>query len=733
MSSFASFPPTVFQGSGDLRDWLRETGASLALALPRYNRLAVLRSGATPQKQSSEAVRDDERHDSDALAVSLHTIETPMKLRSNAERLFVSTRHQMHEFTNVLSGDATYQGHDSAYILRRSHTTGAIGAHDLGFGVDGVLRFVTARYNAVAGLDDVHSFRLRWQLSDLREELLGSDARLTGMAYDADDRPRFAAVEGIQPSSNDSTSTTGGIVDVASGDILASQLDAPQHPQCYDGKLFFVTRGDRSLWWNPTEPAGEPKRIATLPGYPVDMDVLDGCAIVSISATPPDRSPKENGTEASHHAQGDDLRNGLCVVDLSTGDVIAETHVADTLGPISGVCVLDDALHPTVLTADDDELRRTITFATDQGAVYHRLPDSASSTSGDKTEAHAASANAESTPTSAAPAPFSGGSIDQLDLDLSEARRRDTRVRAGQPYQLFAGQMLAKDVISRFQELLPGRFVRRVKTGAVSGDLPLVGVVAVVGKRPIGIAVAAIPSNASASTLHALSVLPAQRGQGVGTALLQRLEALIQTGGAEELQAEYRQSNSSRQALERVLEKSGWDAPRAKRKLYQGDRENIPKPFLETLAKRSLQAGELFSWSDLTTQEKQNLQGRLRPGAERSIPVPLSPFQLDATVDYDCSLGLRHEDRVVGWMITHRLAPEVLQYTCLYVEPDIRGPGVGLSLLAEAMRRQAERTDIPRFIWMIDAENTRMHRFVEGRLASVIDKQDTLLHAVTRF
>jgi len=59
----------------------------------------------------------------------------------------------------------------------------------------------------------------------------------------------------------------------------------------------------------------------------------------------------------------------------------------------------------------------------------------------------------------------------------------------------------------------------------------------------------------------------------------------------------------------------------------------------------------------------------------------------------------------------------------------VRGPGVGLSLLARAILRQAEETDIPRFIWMVDAEHTRMHRFLSSRFASIIDTEDALLES----
>jgi predicted GNAT family acetyltransferase len=87
----------------------------------------------------------------------------------------------------------------------------------------------------------------------------------------------------------------------------------------------------------------------------------------------------------------------------------------------------------------------------------------------------------------------------------------------------------------------------------------------------------------------------------------------------------------------------------------------------------------------------------------------------------DCSVGVRHDEQVAGWMITHRAGPDVLQFTCLYANPTLRGTGTGPALLGLAIRRYLEETDLPRCIWMVDAEKKRMQQYVERRLAPVID------------
>jgi len=713
MPTVASLPSRLFQGTADLNDWLLETGSSLVVAIPRHDRLGLLRPHGDSAVSSDASTPPSES--GGGVHVELHRIDRPTRLLAVRGRLFLSTDHQIHEFADVLAGDATYKGHDRAFVLRRTHTVGDVGIHNLREGPNQSLRFLAGRYNTLAALDDTHSFRSVWRLDDLPKGVSGQDHRLTGMALDTEGRPRFATVDTRDAASNGSSAASGGIVDVEHGTDVASGLPGPIHPVLQNGTLYFVTRSDRGLWTMPGTEDSVPKRVATVPGHPVDMQIRAGCAIISKSATP-------------HDGRGDGVRDalqaGLTVVRLSDGAVVAEVQTDPAVGPLSGVALLEGARSPALLSTDGSELRRTVTFRVGDGAVYHRLPEDAdgSDEAQDDDEERP-----ESTPPEADVADRTAAAVDALDL--SDARRRESRVPVDQPYAFMTGTMRAADLMKRFKPLLPSRFVRRVRSQAIHPQTPLFGALALMDKQPVGIAAATRPTRTDESQLHALSVVPPQRGQGVATALLNRLEPVLAEQGAERIEAQYRESNATRRGLERVFEKCDWNAPRTVRRLYKGQRKNVPEAFIKKLAGRRMQTGESFPWGNLTTAEREDLQARLDPDAERSIPRPLSPFQLGDNVDYDCSLGLRYDGRVAGWMITHRLKPEVLQYTCLYVEPEIRGPGVGLSLLARAILRQAEETDIPRFIWMVDAEHTRMHRFLSSRFASIIDTEDALLES----
>jgi hypothetical protein len=82
------------------------------------------------------------------------------------------------------------------------------------------------------------------------------------------------------------------------------------------------------------------------------------------------------------------------------------------------------------------------------------------------------------------------------------------------------------------------------------------------------------------------------------------------------------------------------------------------------------------------------------------------------------SLGLRGMDGVVGWVITHRIAPATVRYTALFVDERVRRLGHGIALLAEAMRRQMGALgddSVGTFgVWL---HNAPMIRFVRRRMA----------------
>ena len=191
------------------------------------------------------------------------------------------------------------------------------------------------------------------------------------------------------------------------------------------------------------------------------------------------------------------------------------------------------------------------------------------------------------------------------------------------------------------------------------------------------------------------------------------------------MQASYRGDLSSRTALERVFEKGEWGAPRAAQHLYEiefgPDRQLAD--YGETRAPDGM---TVFPWRDLTAAERAVLHDRLAAG---EIPAWASPFQLETTVDFECSVGLRRtgaeEDVVAGWMVTHRLGEDLVQYTALFVEPGLRRRHAGLALGAAARRRQRDRTQTSTALWTVDARNEAMKAFVETHLREALTSSTT--------
>ena len=114
-----------------------------------------------------------------------------------------------------------------------------------------------------------------------------------------------------------------------------------------------------------------------------------------------------------------------------------------------------------------------------------------------------------------------------------------------------------------------------------------------------------------------------------------------------------------------------------------------------------------------------------------SIPLSCRRFRRKRRQEPCNSLGLRSDNEVVGWMITHRTRPDTIQYTSLYVEPAVRRrqPGIGMALLAKSICLQIE-SGVPRGIFLVHMDNpqglnlTRRHL---GALSPVHGRDPLLL------
>lgn len=293
-------------------------------------------------------------------------------------------------------------------------------------------------------------------------------------------------------------------------------------------------------------------------------------------------------------------------------------------------------------------------------------------------------------------------------------------------YQLYTGTMTAVEVARKFGGLIAARFRRHLADGRVPADRRLFTAGAMLDGTPVGLALASYPTAREPATVHSLGVLPAHRGRALGRALLAALERNVQAAGAPALQATYRSDLEHRAALERLTATCGWAPPRAVRRLYRARREDVlGTPLLE--APPLPDGFELFAWSDLTLDEQAAIRQRQDAATGAAHPTALDPFQLPDRLSTACSVGVRRDGHVVGWMMLHRLSDEVMQYTSLFVAPTFYRHRIARALLTAALQRQIDRTDTTRGVWMVDLANAPILRFIDRHLQAHVDTSADLL------
>ncbi|MCG8020030.1 MAG: GNAT family N-acetyltransferase [Candidatus Thiodiazotropha weberae] len=243
---------------------------------------------------------------------------------------------------------------------------------------------------------------------------------------------------------------------------------------------------------------------------------------------------------------------------------------------------------------------------------------------------------------------------------------------------------------------------------------PLVGVTALIDLKPVGLILCELDDSGTARIV-CWNVLPQYRKKGVGHRLLSRLEQMFLANGIRMLSLSIRSDLASFQAVKAILIPQGWSCSEILR-LYKVTKSSYRKPlWFDRVPLRN--GYSLFPWHELRPTEKAQIVARQQ--VDNWFPSELNPFQEESTIEWSNSLGLRYQDEVIGWMITHRVAADVTQYTVLFVAAEHRPRATGIALIAESVRRHLAAGG-SRAIFQVRSDNQLFLRFVERRFNSIL-------------
>ena len=227
------------------------------------------------------------------------------------------------------------------------------------------------------------------------------------------------------------------------------------------------------------------------------------------------------------------------------------------------------------------------------------------------------------------------------------------------------------------------------------------------------------PDERSAQLLS-VYVKPSDRFQGIASALFGELENRVRELGFANLRAVYTTGKPSIAHLERIFGRYGWSSPSARSLSVRFTPETVlNSELLAAKRLRVLKRGlEIFPWSELLPQEEEMLR---RSQQESPWIAPLlTPWRFDRNGFDPASVGARYRGQVVGWLIVHRAAFDVVRIACAYMRGDLSRHGRILALLSQTL--EGLRESPCRFCsFVTPISYPLMVEFIRRRMAPVSD------------
>ena len=238
--------------------------------------------------------------------------------------------------------------YDRCWLPRSSSVTGEIQCHEIAYGTtdrgEPDLWIVNTLFSCLAGLDPRYSFVPRWRPRFISGLAAEDRCHLNGLAM-RDGSPAFVSVMaptdergGWRKVRNDS----GALLDVASGEPVTTGLAMPHSPRWHNGSLFVLNSGMGRLEQVDLS-TGQRESVAAVPGYARGLAFHHGLAFVGLSMIR-ETAIFGGAPIAAHH---DQLKCGIGVIELSTGNTVATLQFANGVEEIFDVQTVPDARCPT--------------------------------------------------------------------------------------------------------------------------------------------------------------------------------------------------------------------------------------------------------------------------------------------------------------------------------------------------------------------------------------------------
>jgi uncharacterized protein (TIGR03032 family) len=292
------------------------------------------------------------RADGAALNTHFRSFPGPMGLALGPRYLAIGTVRHVWEYRNVPAAAARLQPagrHDACFLPRACHVTGDIRIHDMAFAGD-ELWVANTRFSCLSVLDGEHSFVPRWRPPFVSALAPEDRCHLNGLAV-AGGRPAYVTALGASDAAQgwrEDKAHGGVLLDVASGEVVASGLSMPHSPRWHDGRLWVLESGKGEVGVVDLA-AGRVETVASLPGFTRGLAFAGPYAFVGLSQV---RESVFAGIPLGARLQ--ERVSGVWALDVRSGATVGFLRFEDAVQEIFEVALLPGLRFPELVEPDDE-------------------------------------------------------------------------------------------------------------------------------------------------------------------------------------------------------------------------------------------------------------------------------------------------------------------------------------------------------------------------------------------
>ncbi|HTU15848.1 MAG TPA: TIGR03032 family protein [Solirubrobacterales bacterium] len=291
------------------------------------------------------------RRDTAGLNTHFRAFDRPMGIAVSDERLIVGTRSEVFEYRNLPEAAPKLEpagSHDACYLPRIRHQTGDIAIHDIEV-AGGEAWIVATAFSCLATLDGTHSFVPRWKPPFISRLAPGDRCHLNGMTV-VGDRPAYVTILGRsdEPGGWRKDKATGGmILEVESGEPVATGISMPHSPRWHRGGLWVLESGRGALCRVDLN-TGELETVVEVPGFTRGLAFAGNLALVGLSQI---RETATFGGLPIAEKRGE-LQSGVWAVDIDRGEVIGFLRFEELVQEIFDIAILPGRRFPEIAEPD---------------------------------------------------------------------------------------------------------------------------------------------------------------------------------------------------------------------------------------------------------------------------------------------------------------------------------------------------------------------------------------------